>query len=92
MANGNGTKISLGILTAIVLPVLFFMGTIIKENDQAREHGDMEIRKEITQDRKEIYALLSKITTQLASIDTELRLSRRADTTRDDRDESRRVQ
>ena len=85
--NGNGVKMILFIFSVIIFPTLFFMGNAVIANDRCRQTEDNKIKeemtrdrkelsKQLTEDRKEINAKLEIISSQLASLNTEIKYLR----------------
>ena len=66
-ANGATWKI----ITVCILPVMFFIGKGVIDNDRIRQQEDKEIRQEMAQDRKEINESLTDISSSLAVLANE---------------------
>ena len=61
------------IMTAIFIPVLFFLGQNVIANDRARQDEDKQVRKEIDIVCKEQTAINQNIVIALAEIKTDLK-------------------
>ena len=66
-----------GIVMSLLIIAITTIGNSVIANDKERQKADADIRKELAEDRKDLNQVLSKMTAQLASIETELKYIRR---------------
>ena len=76
----NGTSLSWKVIIVCIIPILFFMGKGIIENDRIRQQEDKEIRQEIVricvkqqETNEKVAVMMERIMTKLEVIEKKIR-------------------